>query len=653
MALFGKRKNTSPDENSVHEHERIKRLTLFPDPEKYAEKVTDTETIFNMIKPGQRIYISSGPAIPARFISDMLDSENPNLQDLEIIQLITLGKYLSHKDESNTRKYRLKTFNVGESINREITKGNVDFIPANLIEIPMILSSGAVGVDIAIVQTSPPDERGFMNLGIAVDVANIAIKNASLVIAEVNPNMPETFGETNIHIDQVDYIIENDAPLLEREIKKFDPAMDRIGWHISNLIADGSTVVLHLGRIFDAIAKHLTSKKNLGILTHVITDWVLDLIEAGAISLQRSRFTGGLVTTSYCYGSRKLYNYVHRNPIFEFYSIARLANPFLIRRVHNLISIMNVKKIDVSGESVVFHSGDNLLSGYESKLNFAIAATFSKNGKAIVALKSLDQEGNSNIVIEHSEEDAGQLRSTLGVTRYVVTEYGVANLFGKSIRERAMAMIDIAHPDHRENLLKMAKERGYAYPDQIYVSSNAKHYPLELETIKTFRDNLEVKFRPIKASDEDKMRRLFYQFSDESKYFRYFVRISIMPHKEMQKYVNIDYSSILSIVGIVEKNRVENIIAEARYAYYPGEDVYELAFIVDEKYQGKGISTFMLNYLIMIAKDRGIKKLIANILPENNKMIHVFNKACVKPETQYQDGIVLKIINLENTPRKS
>ncbi len=614
--------------------------------EKFRGKAVSVQRVCDMIQPGQRIYISSGPAIPARTISAILESDNHNIQDLEIIQLITLGKYLS-QDETRSRKYRLKTFNVGESISKELSMGRVDFIPANLIEIPGILSSGAVGVDIAIVQTSPPDERGFMSLGVAVDVANIIIKTASIVIAEVNPEMPFTLGETSIHIDQVDYIVESDVPLLERDKRPVEPGMDRIAWHVSNLIQDGSTVVLHLGRVFDAIARHLHSKRNLGVLTHVVSDWVIDLVESGAISLERSRFTGGLVTTSYCYGSRDLYNYVNRNPVVEFYPISRLANPLLIRRLNKLVSIMNVKKIDISGESVVFHSGDNLLSGYESKLNFAVAATFSKNGKAIVALQSVDMEGNSNIVINHSSEDSSRVRSTLGVTRYVVTEYGVANLYGKSVRERAMAMIDIAHPAHRDALLEKAKELGCAYPDQIYMSEHASDYPLELETIKTFADNLEVKFRPIKPSDEDKMRRLFYQFSDENKYFRYFARIRIMPHREMQNYVNIDYKTTLSIVGVLERNRVETIIAEARYSYYPEEDVYEMAFTVDEKHQGRGIGTFLLDYLIMIAHERGIQKLSANILYENSRMIRVFDKARVKPVTSFDSGIVVKLFHLD------
>ena len=609
----------------------------------YSSKVISTDQVLEKLKPGQKIFATSGVAAPGKVLSAIAQSDASNIRDLEIIQLITLGKYLTSPNEN--RQYRLKTFNIGESISKDIADGKVDFIPANLMELPYIFLSGAVAVDVAIILTSPPDDKGFVSLGVAVDVANIVIKQASLVIAEINPNMPVTHGETVIHLSSVDFIVKSDLPLIERENKPYDEIMDRIGWNISNLIEDGATVALHVGRIFNAVADHLKQKKNLGILTHVVSDWAIDLIESGAISLDRSRYTGGLITSCYCYGSRALYDYVNRNPIFEFYPIARLSNPFVVRRIKSLIGIMNVKKIDISGELVIFHSGDNLLTGYESKLGFAMAATISKNGKAIVALNSVDKEGRSNIVIRHAWE-TDNTHSTLGVVKYIVTEYGVANLFGKSIRERVLAMIDIAHPDHRESLLEQAKAMNYVYADQIYVARHAAQYPAMLETRKSLKDRLEVKIRPIKPSDEDMMRQLFYNFSDESKYFRYFANKPVMPHKEMQKYVNIDYQDTLSIVAIVEKGRNERIIAEARYAYGKREGAHEVAFIVDEEFQGKGVATFMLNYLIKIARNRAIGEFIAYVLPRNEAMLKVFEKAKVPITRSFDSDAILVRLNL-------
>jgi acyl-CoA hydrolase/GNAT superfamily N-acetyltransferase len=611
----------------------------------YKQKLISTDDLIKIIKPGNRIFLSSGAAIPSQSVTAIINSDNPNTQDLELVHLLTLGEHLS-KDSDRNLNYRLKTFNIGESISREFNQGRVDFIPANLMEIPLLLKSGAVGIDMAIVTVSPPDNNGYMSLGIAVDVSNIAVQKAPVVVAEVNPSMPVTYGETLIHMNQVHHIIESGRPMLERTWKMWDAQQEKIGWHISNLIEDGSTVVLHVGRMFDAIASYLKTKRNLGIYTNVISDWVIDLVESGAVPYSRSRFRGGQITTSYCYGSKELYDYVNRNPIVEFYPIARLVNPSVIQRMPNVVSIMNVKKIDLSGESVIFHSGDNLLTGYESKFIFAMGAAMAKRGKTIIALRSVDTEGKSNIVLSH-EKEKEHVRATLGIARYIVTEYGIANLFGKSIRERVLSLIDIAHPDHRDFLLEEAKRLGYVYKDQIYVVQNVKNYPVELETVKTFKDGLEVRFRPIKPSDEDMMRRLFYQFSDESKYLRYFVRVSTMPHREMQKYVNIDYIDVVSIVGLITRNRQEEIIAEGRYAYYPQEKTYEMAFIVDEDFQGKGIATFMAEYLIKIAKERGLKTVCANVLPENKKMLMVFDKIKTKHTSKFSEGVVSLEFNLK------
>ncbi|HOO70335.1 MAG TPA: GNAT family N-acetyltransferase [Spirochaetota bacterium] len=598
----------------------------------YSDKCITPEEFIEKIRPGQRIFFSSGPATPARSVQAIIEGDSKTLLDLELIQLITMNDRLSQG--SVDTRYRLKTFSVGESISKRIQQGEVDFIPANLIEIPYLFSTGAVGVDIAVITTSPPDERGYLNLGIAVDVANIVIRQASLVVAEINPFMPVTYGETSIHINQVDCVIESDIPLPERPRKQFDKIQEKIGWHISNLIDDGSTIALHAGRAFDAIASNLTGKRNLGVFTNVISDWVIELIESGAVSFERTRYRGGQVTTSYCYGSRELYDYVDRNPMIEFHSISRLANPFHISRISNLTGIMNVKRIDISGENVIFHSGDNLLTGYESKFNFAFGAAFSRNGKSIISLKSTDPDGNSNIVIMH-EEEHDKARATLGVARYVVTEYGVADLLGKSIRERVLAMIDIAHPDHRKNLLAEAKERGYVYRDQIYLFESAKNYPVNYETVKSFGD-LTAKFRPVKPSDEEMMRRFIYGFSDEDRYLRYFIRIPSMPHKDMQEYVNIDYDSAISLIGLVQKDRIEKIIAEARYTFVKKTKSYEVAIAVEEEYRNRGIGTFLINCLIAIASSKGLPELRATVLKENKRMLRVFQKTSVEPKVKVE-----------------
>jgi acyl-CoA hydrolase len=619
--------------------------------EDYESKIIEEKKFTALIKPGDRIFLSSGPSIPARAAKIITTSEKLTGYDLEVIQVVSTQDYFA-EEASSQRTYRYKTFHSGERGVIETDEGKKDYYPSNLLEIPYIFATRTIDIDVAIITVSPPDKRGFMNLGVAIDTADAVIKNAALVIAEVNPNVPITYGDSLIHVDQVDHIILSDEPLGERERKPYDNLQDRIGWNVSNLIQDGSTIVMHVGRIFDAIAKHLQNKKNLGILTNVVSDWVIDLVEAGTISMERKREQGGLISTSYCYGTKELYDYVDNNPLFGFYPIAELANPIEIRRISKLISIMNVEKIDITAANALVFAGDDLLSGYESKFNFAAGTAFSGSGKVIFALKSVDKNGDSNIVISH-DQNLDRVRSTLSVARYVVTEYGVASLFGKSIRERALSLIEVAHPDHREKLFQQAKEEGYLYPDQIY-RSIAANYPAHIETIKTFKDGLELKIRPIRASDEDMMRRLFYKFSDRSKYYRYFTSIRVMPHENMQKYLSVDYENIMSVVAVQQRGNTERIVAEARYAAYPKGDNYEMAFLVDEDFHGRGIATYLAEFLIMIARERGIKKLSALVLSQNIQMLKVFDKLSVKPIKHYDgDTIELEFDLTENTDRTS
>ncbi len=604
------------------------------------------ESLFNLIRPGDRIFISSGPTTPMKTISMIMESEHANLYDLEIIQLVIPERRFLSTD-IDPLKYRWKTFNVGEAIAHDMQAGKVDFIPSNFAEIPYLFHSDSLDVKVAIIQTSPPDSKGFMNLGIVADVADLVIKNAPISIAEINPNVPITNGYTSVHINRFDYFTESDQPLLSIDFVNHNEITDRIGWHVANIIEDDSTIAIHFGSVYSAIAKHLKTKKNLRICSHTVSDWVIDLIESGALALSRGIEHQGIIMTSSCFGSAKLYEYVNKNPFFDFVPLFRASYQAFLPTIPRLVSIINARSVDITGNTVVLNPGDYFMPGFEAKLNFSMAATLSRDGKSIVTVKSLDKEGNSNIVISH--KDRHEVRSTLGTTRYIVTEYGIANIAGKSIRERTLAIIDIAHPDHRDALITQAKEMGLIYKDQIYVSKYAADYPYALETVKTFANNQEIKFRPIKPSDEDMMRRLFYGFSDESKRMRYFSPIRIMSHIKMQPYVNIDYNDILSIVGTIQHKGSERIIAEARYDFDKKRDQHEMAFVVDDEFQGMGIAKFMLNYLFSIASERGIKKLYAVIMPQNTHMAKVFKSTQFKPVVIETDEEVEYIFDLNMT----
>jgi len=610
----------------------------------YKDKVISIEGFLDIIRPGNRLFLSSEPASPLHVIDALIGSNKINLMDLELIQLMTMGTFLS-TDSCRLLHFRLKTFHIGESLSREICFGTFDYIPAGILDIPRIFDRNVLDIDMAVIAVSPPDDRGRMSPGIAVDVASLAAAKAKTVVVEVNPNMPFTGTDALIALDDVDYIIESDRPLPERPLKAFDETAGRIGWNIANLVNDSSTVVMHVGSFFDALASHLLKKKDLEVLTSVVSDWVIDLIENGVLSSDGGPSGECAVTTNSCYGTRRLYDYVHRNPCIRFVPLDELRPRFCLESVKPLVSVLNVEKTDITCSTVKYHLRDNILSGYPSKFLFALMAAQSGDGKVICALRSVDREGKSTIVISF-EGETERVRSTMGIVHYVVTEYGSASLFGKSVRERVMALIDIAHPSHREALLTQAKASGYIYQDQVYVAANAVNYPAELETVKTFKNGVELKFRPIKPMDEDMLRRQFYTLSDNARYMRYFAAIRMMPHENMQQYVNIDYDKTLSLVGIVNEGGRERIVAEGRYAYYDHDKTYEMGFAVSEAFQGLGIAGFLLNYLLKIAGDRGIKKLSASVLQENKSMYKVFDRADVPSVRRGGNGVIEFIFEL-------
>ena len=584
-----------------------------------------------LIRPGDRIFISSGAVTPLKTISMLMESNHGNLSDLEIMQLV-IPEIVIPVQNRHPHKYRWRTFNVGEAIAQGIARGNVDFIPSTLAEIPYLFYAGALNINVAIIQTSLPDRNGFVNLGVAADVADLAIKYVPLAIAEMNPHVPITQGETFVHIDQFAACVESDLPLIEKIAAPYDDITDRIGGNVATLIEDDSTLALGVGGAFNAIADRLKSKKNLRICSHTLSDWVIGLIDSGALAVDRGMDRRGIIMASYCLGSSRLYDFVSRNPFIEMVPLFRASYQAALPRIPRLVSIIHAGRVDMTGNAIAPEPDDCLYPGFEGNLAFSLASSLSRRGKSIVAVRSLDSSGESNIVLAHNSRE--EVRSAMGTTRHVVTEYGIANLAGKSIRERALAIIDIAHPDHRDALIKQAKERGYIYGDQIYVTPCATNYPFSLETVKTFGEDLEVRFRPIKPSDEDMMRRLFYGFSDESKFLRYFTPIRTMSHVAMQPYVNIDYQEVLSVVGTILDKGSERIIAEARYAHAEKADSWEMAFVVDEGYQGRGIASFLLDYLIGVARERGVGKLSAFVMTKNTKMAKVFKSARIKPKVR-------------------
>jgi len=602
----------------------------------WSRKVISPERVLSRIKPGMSIFLGTGVAEPRTLVKALMASERSGLRDLELIQLVSLGDAIS-LEEKFAYKFRLKTFFAGWVASEAITSGRVDLIPSRFSRLPSLISSGTIHIDAAFVQITPPDQAGYCSLGVAVDVARQAMERASLVVGEINAKVPRTIGDTTVHVNDFHFLVESTEPPIYFPRWPIDDVHDRLGANVASLIQDGSCMAFSIGRIFEALAKHLVKKKDLGIHGPFFTDALMDLVKSGAVNNRRKAIFRGKCLTAYALGSAELMEWLHLNPLIEFQGIDVVADPKRIGANDKFVVVLPVRKVDLTGGLALPYGRGNVGIVPGEAQEFFAGAALSPGGRTIAALPSRNREGASNILLS-IKDYPNQFNYTEGLD-LVVTEYGAASLTGKTVRERALALIDIAHPDDRAALVATAKEKNILYRDQIYLEESGKLYPYELATTETFKDGIVIRFRAIRPSDVDAMRRLFYRFSDQSVYYRYFSPIKTMPHAKMQEYVNVDYHNSMSIVGLIGEPGSGKIIAEARYVKHADRPYADAAFIVDEAFQGKGIATFLLLTLMRVAKDRGLEGFTADVLATNTSMLKVFEKAPYPVKAVLDGGI--------------
>ena len=603
---------------------------------KWEEKVVSPDRVLEKIKPGMSIYIGTGVAEPRTLVKHLMASDVSNLQDLELIQLVSLGDAISLK-EVHSRKYRLRTFFSGWVASEAITAGRVDLIPSRFSGIPGLIESGQIAIDAAFVQVTPPNEAGYCSLGVAVDAARQAMEKASLVVGEINEQAPRTFGDTFVPVSDFDLLVESTEPLIYFNRWCTDEIFDQVAANVASVIQDGSCLGFSIGPLFDALGRQLVHKRNLGIHSPFVTDALMDLLKSGAVTNRHKEIFRGKSLVSYAFGTVELMTWLDRNPMLEFQGIDKVFSPTQIGRNPRFVSVLPARKVDLSGR-IALHAGKgNVAAGPGEAIDFVNGAELSPGGLVLFALPSRNLKGEANVRISVEEfKNQFSLRESVDM---VVTEYGVANMKGRTVRERAQALIDVAHPDDRPKLVEQAKEEKILYQDQIFLAESAHLYPAEIATQHKFKGGQAVRFRAIKPSDEEGMRHLFYRFSDEAVYYRYFSPIKTMPHSKMQDYVNVDYRRYMSIVGQVGDVSKGKIIAEARFVKYPDRPSADLAFVVDEKYQGLGIASFMYEMLIRLARERGIKTFSADVLATNKAIIKVLEKGGLPIKARLDQGV--------------
>jgi acyl-CoA hydrolase len=602
---------------------------------KWSGKIVNPKKVLSEIRPGMSVFLGTGVAEPRTLVQRLLASTDDNIQDLELIQLVSLGDAIAN-EKLNDGRFRLKTFFSGWVAHDAITRGHVDLIPARFSKVPALIEAGKIRTDVAFVQITPPDDAGYASLGVSVDVARQAMANARLVVGEIQPEMPRTFGDTFVHVDDFHYLVEATESLLLFPRVEVEDVYDSLAENVASLVDDGSCLAWSMERLFEALWPHLARKKDLGIHTPFFTDSLMDLVKSGAVTNRKKGSFKGKCVTSYALGTRELMDWLDSHPLVEFQGVDVLGDPDRIHRNSKTVAILPIRRVDLTGQIAFLEGRGNLGVGPSVANEFISGASMSSGGRVVAALPSRNRDKNSNIVLNLGDLP-NQYNNPESID-LVVTEYGTANLAGRTVRERALALIDIAHPDDREGLVEQAKERNILFKDQIYLIDAGRLYPYDLAETATLKDNLVMRFRPIRPSDEEEMRRLFYRFSSEAVYYRYFSPIKTMPHAKMQEYVNVDYKKAMSIVGLVGDPGQGHIIAEGRWVKLADRPWADTAFVVDEEYQGKGIATHLLLMLIRIALDRGIEGFTADVL-SSNKAIKVYEKAHFPVSAKLESGV--------------
>jgi acyl-CoA hydrolase/acetoin utilization deacetylase AcuC-like enzyme len=607
--------------------------------QKYRNKIGAAQAAIKLIQPGNTIFIGTGCGQPPHLIDALIEYSN-HIHDAHIVRLLTMGA-APHVDKKLREKFKMNSFFIADNRRGVMERTIGDYTPMFLSEIPRQFETGRIPVDVALITVTPPDVNGLCSLGISVDIVKSATANAKYVIAQVNSFMPKTFGDCFIHVDDMDMLVPHDQHIFEISMPRPDETLRRIGQNIARIIDDGSTIECGIGLIPQALSESLKDKKDLGIHTEMFGDWIIELVDCGAITCAKKSINRGKITASLCMGSQRLYRYVDENPFFEFYPAEYVTDPYVIGQHEKMVAIHVGLEIDLTGQVCADSSGYQFYRDISGQADFIRGAARARGGKAIIAMPSTAKAGQISRIVPTLTEGAG-IVTTRGDIHYVVTEYGTAHLHGKNIRRRCLDLINIAHPKFRNQLIQAAKAHKYIYEDQIELAWDQVPYPHDLEHYDTLSDGTQIFFRPVRPTDERALSEMLYSLSKKSVRTRYMTQTMAFPHKDIQHLTNVDYRRDIAIVGTVPRISGDQIVALAQYFLDPRTEVAEVAFIVQDEWQQKGMGTFLLDYITQIAEKRGVKSFYATVLPINKPMLAIFRNSGYDVSTEF-DGDVYSI----------
>lgn len=588
--------------------------------EPYADKVCDAAHAVAAIRNGEHVFVGTGCAAPRTLVQALECMPSPPA-DVELLHFFTIKAFDHDADGRCTTRFRHRSFFVGSDMRAAVKQGLVDYVPMSVARVPEMMALGRIPVDVALVQVSLPDAFGYVSLGVSVDIIPAAIARARLVIAEVNPNMPRSMGDSTLHISRIDYLVPVDAPITPFErIPVQEENVQRIARYIAGIIDDGSTLQIGLGEVAHEALQYLTDRKDLGVHSDLISDAIIPLLINGSLTGARKTSKPFKIVASLALGSRALYDLIDSNPLFSFEPMDAVCNPVTIAAQHKMVAIAQAYSIDLTGQVCIDQFDGEFYSGIGSQGEFLRGASRSPGGKPIVCMTSTTEDGSQSRI--RPALLAGEA-ATIARTdvHYVVTEYGIAYLFGKSIRERATALIELAHPQFRPDLFAQAQALGYLSADQTL--QNLRAYPVEEELTVTLKDNRTVLLRPALSSDAQGIRDLFHHLSEADVYTRFFRHVRGLSNQEVQRLCNVNYENEVAFVAVAGPREAAEIVAQACYFINPTTNLADTAFMVHPDWQGSGLGTALQNCMAAHAKKRGLRGFVADVLPGNTRMLRL------------------------------
>ncbi len=605
----------------------------------YRQKLRAPSEAIALIRPGQRVFIGSSCGEPQMLVQTL--SQNARgLSDIEIVRLLSLGQTPLSRiaDDTDDRIMNIRSFYIGSGIPTRLARTMRHITPLNLVDIPHLFASRKLQIQVALIQVSPPDDFGWVSLGVSVDITRAAALCADLVIAQVNPRMPRVLGNSFIHVDDLDVIVEHEEPLATVDNPLAGEAACTIARHVARLVDDGATIQTGLGEIHHAVLEALSEKNDLGVHSQYLTTGLMHLMSRGVITNRCKGLNDGKIVGSSAIGSEIFYEFLNDNPAVELHPSDYVNDQPVIAAHHRMVSMNVAMVMDLTGQVATDALAHSRYSGINGMLDFLRGASRAKGGKSIVMLTATSADGAQSHIVPLLNETAVVVPRT--DVHYVVSEFGSVNLHGKSLQERAMAMISIAHPDFRESLFNVAKEKGLLGRERKLSESITGIYPLHLESTLSV-DDVQITLRPAKPVDLRRIQEHYYSLDNTDVYSRFMYAKSRFSRDEIEDKAQIDYVHNLTVLALIGEFGFGEVIGLGEYLCGPGSNIAEIAFSVSRAWQGKGLGKQLLAKLAQAARENGIDGLTAYTMPANRRMIELFNNLPYKVQTSFEEGSVV------------